>query len=165
MQPPSVLRLIKAGSNRWSMADIFLRDDRRAKSNRMEQSLSREIGVSFLHPQWLPARGRYRSLGLYPLFQPLRSQRCSTLLFFFQDEEYFPYFDVNLGIFSGFSLSIVSFLCVWVWKSIMFFVFNINDCKMRRESCIKKNLIKVSHPMRLLNSFPCCQKLHVWRLK
>lgn len=31
--------LIKAQSNRRSKADIFLRDDRKAKSNRMEQSL------------------------------------------------------------------------------------------------------------------------------
>ncbi|XP_070402883.1 uncharacterized protein [Nothobranchius furzeri] len=36
--------LIKAQSNRRSKADIFLRDDRRAKSNRMEQSLFSQIG-------------------------------------------------------------------------------------------------------------------------
>lgn len=42
------LRLIKAQSNRRSKADIFLRDDRRAKSNRMEQSLFSQIGSSFL---------------------------------------------------------------------------------------------------------------------
>ncbi|KAF0044442.1 hypothetical protein F2P81_003600 [Scophthalmus maximus] len=35
--------LIKAQSNRRSKADIFLRDDRRAKSNRMEQSLFSQI--------------------------------------------------------------------------------------------------------------------------
>lgn len=40
--------LIKAQSNRRSKADIFLRDDRRAKSNRMEQSLFSQIGSSFL---------------------------------------------------------------------------------------------------------------------
>ncbi|CAB1436218.1 unnamed protein product [Pleuronectes platessa] len=38
--------LIKAQSNRRSKADIFLRDDRRAKSNRMEQSLFSQIGLS-----------------------------------------------------------------------------------------------------------------------
>lgn len=43
-----VCGLIKAQSNRRSKADIFLRDDRRAKSNRMEQSLFSQIGSSFL---------------------------------------------------------------------------------------------------------------------
>lgn len=52
--------LIKAQSNRRSKADIFLRDDSRAKSNRMEQSLFSQIGSSFLvaeslHPLWRSA--------------------------------------------------------------------------------------------------------------
>ncbi|XP_044231738.1 uncharacterized protein LOC122998795 isoform X1 [Thunnus albacares] len=45
--------LIKAQSNRRSKADIFLRDDRRAKSNRMEQSLFSQIGLS---PDCLPGQ-------------------------------------------------------------------------------------------------------------
>lgn len=56
----TVCGLIKAESNRRSKADIFLRDDRRAKSNRMEQSLFSQIGSSFLvaeslHPLWRSA--------------------------------------------------------------------------------------------------------------
>lgn len=106
MQPPSVLRLIKAGSNRWSMADIFLRDDRRAKSNRMEQSLSQQIGVSFLPgcagipSDSLP--GEDISLGLHPLFQPLRSLAPHAAPVFVPALVVFPCFDVNLGICSGF---------------------------------------------------------------
>ncbi|TNN52949.1 hypothetical protein EYF80_036814 [Liparis tanakae] len=77
--------LIKAQSNRRSKADIFLRDDRRAKSNRMEQSLFSQIGtLSGLSSQagtmagpgaQLPHRPRREEAGGWVLREPLGSPK------------------------------------------------------------------------------------------
>lgn len=69
----SVWVVDKGSERNWrSKADIFLRDDSRAKSNRMEQSLSSLIGSSFLVAgTTLPGGSLPRkdsSLWLYSLF-------------------------------------------------------------------------------------------------
>lgn len=165
MQPPSVLRLIKAGSNRWSMADIFLRDDRRAKSNRMEQSLSQQIGVSFL-----PGR-----IGIPSDFLP--GEDIAPLDFIHYSSRYALSASPHSCFCSGPSsifptlMSILEFALAFIIDSLftvcgsqLWFFIKHNWLWVNETLVVyfeMMNLwfrLKVSHPMRLLNSFPCCQK-------
>lgn len=92
----SVYGLIKAQSNRRSKADIFLRDDRETKSNRMEQSVFSQIGSSFC---WLGVYipsgalpGKDSSLGLHSLFHSLSLfLQFKLFLFGFNELCIFPF--------------------------------------------------------------------------